>query len=255
MPNIEIPKKNKQISQSYSALVWWKFKKNRLAIFGGIVILLFYISMVGFAEFISPYLLESRTSFTLAPPQAIRFVDSQGQFHLQPFVYGLDKKIDTYLRIRTFVDNPDKIIPVHFFIQGEEYKLFGLIPTNIHLFGVNYLDNPDASMFILGTDASGRDYFSRILYGGRLSLMVGLIGQIITLLLGSILGAISGYYGGTVDVLVQRMTEFLAAFPDIPLFMALAATIPNFWSPILVYFALTLILAFVRWHGACGAVG
>jgi peptide/nickel transport system permease protein len=127
--------------------------------------------------------------------------------------------------------------------------LFGLIPTNIHLFGVDYIDNPDASMFIMGTDSDGRDYFSRIMYGGRLSLMVGLIGQVLTLVFGSVLGAVSGYYGGTIDILVQRLTEFLAAFPDIPLFMALAAAIPSYWSPILVYFALTLILAFVRWGG------
>ncbi len=241
--------KQKQVSQSYYALVWWKFKKNKLAIVGGVIVLLFYIGMVGFAEFLSPYLLETRTSFTKAPPQAIRFIDSKGQFHIQPFVYGLEKKIDNVLRVRTFVDNPNKMYPVHFFVKGEPYLLFGLIPWDIHLFGVNYLDNPSASLFIMGTDSNGRDYFSRILYGGRLSLMIGLIGQIMTLVLGSVLGAISGYYGGTVDLVVQRLTEFLAAFPDIPLFMALAAAIPAFWSPILVYFALTLILAIVRWGG------
>lgn len=251
MPKIESPrqKNQKQVSQSYYALVWWKFKKNKLAIFGGIVVVLFYLCMVGFAEFFSPYLLETRTSFTRARPQIIRFIDSKGQFHIRPFVYGLDKKIDNVLRVRTFEENPEKIIPIYFFIRGEEYKLFGFIPANIHLFGVNYLENPQNSIFIMGTDATGRDYFSRILYGGRLSLMVGLIGQVLTLLLGSVLGAISGYYGGTVDVIVQRLTEFLAAFPDIPLFMALAAAIPAYWSPILVYFALTLILALVRWGG------
>lgn len=241
--------KQKQVSQSYYALVWWKFKKDKLAIFGGIIVLLFYVGMVGFAEFLSPYTLETRTNFTKAPPQAIRFIDSKGQFHLQPFVYGLDKKIDNVLRIRTFVENPNKIIPIGFFVRGESYKLFGLIPTNIHLFGVDYVGHPDLSVFIMGTDSNGRDYFTRILYGGRLSLMIGLIGQILTILFGSVLGAISGFYGGTVDIVVQRITEFLAAFPDIPLYMALAAAIPAFWSPILVYFALTLILAFVRWGG------
>jgi peptide/nickel transport system permease protein len=251
MPNNQLSSKLKQkpASQSYYALVWWKFKKNKLAIIGGVIVLMFYIGMVGFAEFVSPYLLETRTNFTKAPPQTIRFIDSQGQFHLQPFVYGLDKKIDEVLRVRTFVENPKKIIPINFFTKGEEYKLFGFIPSSIHLFGVNYLENPNASLFIMGSDSSGRDYFSRIVYGGRLSLLIGLIGQIITIILGSVLGAISGYYGGVVDLVVQRMTEFLAAFPDIPLFMALAAAIPAFWSPILVYFALTLILALVRWGG------
>jgi peptide/nickel transport system permease protein len=251
MPTQAIPKqiKQKQVSQSYYALVWWKFKKNKLAIFGGIVVLLFYVSMVGFAEFLSPYSIETRTNFTKAIPQAIRFVDSKGQFHIQPFVYGLDKRINEKLRIREFVENPAKIIPISFFIKGDPYKLFGLIPTDIHLIGVDHLHNKDASMFLMGTDSNGRDYFTLILHGGRLSLLVGLIGQILTLFLGSILGAVSGYYGGTIDVIVQRLTEFLAAFPDIPLFMALAAAIPTFWSQIVVYFALTMILAFVRWGG------
>jgi len=137
---------------------------------------------------------------------------------------------------------------VRLFVKGDPYKLLGLIPMNIHLFGTTS-DDPKASVFIMGTDSLGRDYFSRIIYGGRLSLMIGLIGQFLTLVLGSVLGAISGYYGGTVDVIIQRVTEFLAAFPDIPLFMALAAAIPKFWSPILVYFMLTVILAFVRWGG------
>jgi peptide/nickel transport system permease protein len=241
--------KQKQVSQSYYSLVWWKFRKNKLAIFGGIVVILFYFGMVGLPEFLSPYLLETRTDFSRAQPQTIRFVDSKGQFHLRPFVYGLDRKVNVLLRTRTYVDNPNKIIPIYFFIKGESYNLFGFIPTNIHLFGVNYENDPTASFFLMGTDSNGRDYFSRILYGGRLSLMVGLIGQFLTIILGSILGVISGYYGGTVDIIVQRLTEFLAAFPDIPLFMALAAAIPSFWSPILVYFALTIILAFVRWGG------
>jgi peptide/nickel transport system permease protein len=242
------PERKKSVSQSYWSLVWWKFKKNRLAIIGGIIIFLFYLSFVGLAEFIAPQELEHRTNFTEARPQIIRFVDQNSQFHLRPFVYGLEKKIDEKLRRRTFVEDPTRQYPIHFFVHGDPYKLFGLIPTDIHLFGVGS-DDPQASFFIMGTDSLGRDYFSRILYGGRLSLMIGLIGQLLTLLFGTVLGAISGYYGGTTDIVVQRGTEFLAAFPDIPLFMALAAAIPVFWSPIAVYFMLTVILAFVRWGG------
>jgi peptide/nickel transport system permease protein len=238
----------KPVSQSYWSLVWWKFKKNKTAVIGGVLLLLFYFGFVGIPEFLSPYQLETTSSFTEARPQPIRFVDQQGTFHLRPFVYGLDRKIDTVLRIKTFVENPARMYFVHFFVQGDPYKLFGLIPTNLHLFGILEKD-AQASFFLMGTDSLGRDYFTRILYGGRLSLMIGLIGQILTLVLGSVLGVMSGYYGGAVDVLVQRITEFLAAFPDIPLFMALAAAIPGWWSPILVYFMLTVILAFVRWGG------
>jgi peptide/nickel transport system permease protein len=117
------------------------------------------------------------------------------------------------------------------------------------LYGVDQKVNPDVRVLIMGADALGRDWFTRILYGGRLSLMIGLIGQIMTLLFGTVMGVMSGYYGGWVDMVIQRTTEFLGAFPDIPLFMALAAAIPSFWSPLAVYFMLTLILSFVRWGG------
>ena len=240
--------KEKQISQSYWSLVWWKFKKNKMAILGAVILIILYTSFVGVPEFVSPYLLEHTSNFTEARPQIIRFVDAEGKFHLRPFVYGLNKKIDLIKRLRTFEEDPTRQYPIYFFVKGEPYKLLGLIPTDFHLYGL-VSDDPEASIFIMGTDALGRDYFTRLLYGGRLSLLIGLIGVLLTLFFGSILGAISGYYGGAMDMLVQRTTEFLNAFPDIPLFMALAAAIPTFWSPIAVYFMLTIILSFVRWGG------
>ena len=240
--------KEKQISQSYWSLVWWKFKKNKMAILGAVILIILYTSFVGVPEFVSPYLLEHTSNFTEARPQVIRFVDQEGKFHLRPFVYGLNKKIDLIKRLRTFEEDPTRQYPIYFFVKGEPYKLLGLIPTDFHLYGL-ISDDPEASIFIMGTDALGRDYFTRLLYGGRLSLLIGLIGVFLTLIFGSVLGAISGYYGGALDMLVQRTTEFLNAFPDIPLFMALAAAIPTFWSPIAVYFMLTIILSFVRWGG------
>lgn len=240
--------KKKPVSQSYGALVWWKFKKNKLAIVGGLMLILMYFSFVAVPEFVAPYALERRSEYTESRPQTIRFVDSEGKFHLRPFVYGLERRVDTVARRRTYVEDPNRIYEIHFFVSGDPYKLFGVIPADIHLYGT-WTEDPAASVFIMGTDSNGRDYFSRIMYGGRLSLMIGLIGQFLTLILGSVLGAISGYYGGTVDTVIQRITEFLAAFPDIPLFMALAAAIPAFWSPVVVYFMLTVILAFVRWGG------
>ena len=240
--------KKKQVSQSYWSLVWWKFKKNKMAIVGAVILIILYTSFVGVPEFVSPYLLEHTSNFTEARPQVIRFVDQEGKFHLRPFVYGLNKKIDLIKRLRTFEEDPTRQYPIYFFVKGEPYKLLGLIPTDFHLYGL-ISDDPEASIFIMGTDALGRDYFTRLLYGGRLSLLIGLIGVFLTLIFGSVLGAISGYYGGALDMLVQRTTEFLNAFPDIPLFMALAAAIPTFWSPIAVYFMLTIILSFVRWGG------
>ncbi|MBI4927291.1 MAG: ABC transporter permease [Anaerolineae bacterium] len=241
-------KKAKQVSQSYWSLVWWKFKKNRIAVIGGIILLTMYVLICLFAEFVAPYDLERRSSYTEAPPITIRFIDDQGKFSIQPFVYQYERKVDQAIRRRTFVENPAVKYPVSLFVKGDSYKLWGFIPGDIHLFGLK-TDDPKAAMFLMGSDSAGRDYFSRIIYGGRLSLLIGLIGQILTLVLGSVLGAISGYYGGAVDMFVQRFTEFLAAFPDIPLFMALAAAIPQYFSPIIVYFMLTLILALVRWGG------
>jgi peptide/nickel transport system permease protein len=240
--------KQKQVSQSYWSLVWWKFRKNRIAVIGGFILLAMYVLICLFAEFIAPYDLEHKTNYPEARPQAIRFLDSEGNFSIRPFVYGLDKKIDEKLRKRVFVENPQVKYPIHFFVKGDSYKLLGFIPGNIHLFGIKS-DDPEAYIFIMGTDSNGRDFFSRIIFGGRLSMLIGLLGQFLTIIFGSILGAISGYYGGAVDMFVQRFTEFLSAFPDIPLFMALAAAIPKFWSPIAVYFMLTIILAFVRWGG------
>jgi len=239
----------KQVSQSYWSLVWWKFKKSKVAIIGGIILVVFYFSFVLFPEFFASYTKENRTDFTEAPPQKIHFIDQQGKFHLRPFVYALEKKIDQKIRKRTWVENPEVAFDLYFFTKGEPYKIWGMIPWDRHLFGVNLEASPDGYAFVVGTDSQGRDYYSLIVYGGRLSLMIGLIGQILTLVLGSVLGAISGFYGGTPDVVIQRLTEYLAAFPDIPLFMALAAAIPKYWSPIAVYFYLTLVLALVRWGG------
>jgi peptide/nickel transport system permease protein len=239
--------KKKEVGQSYWELVWYRFKKNRLGVLGGILLVVLYVSFVAIPEFISPYQLENRSNFVEAPPTAIRLIDEKGQLRV-PFIYGLDRKIDTVRRIRTWEINTDRKYPVRLFVQGDEYRLFGLIPMNIHLFGIE-ADPNEQRIFLLGADSLGRDYFTRIMYGGRLSLMIGLLGQFLTLVLGVTLGVISGYYGGAVDMFVQRFTEFLAAFPNIPLFMALSAAIPNFWSPIAVYFMLTIILAFLGWGG------
>ncbi len=226
-------------------MVWWKFKRDRLAVVGGLVVALYYVVCVGFPGFFSPYYVDNQSEFIQAPPQTLHIRDQEGNFRL-PFVYGYEEKLDPVQRLRSFVVDPSVTYPVTLFARGEPYRLLGLIPTNIHLFGTNA---PEGHVFLFGTDTLGRDMFSRIIYGGRLSLLLGLIGQIITLTLGSILGVASGYFGGTVDMIIQRTVEFLSAFPAIPLLMALSAAIPPQWSPIAVYFMITLILALLGWGG------
>lgn len=248
VPEIIKKEKEEQVSQNYWALVWWKFKKNKLAVAGGIIVALFYIICFFFAEFFAPYLLQNQTDYLQARPQVLRFVDEEGNFSLRPFVYGLEEEIDMELRRRFYTENPEVKYYLNFFVKGGEYKLLGFIPGSLHLFGPNP-NNPDAHIFLFGTDRLGRDVFSRIIYGGRLSLWIGLLGQFFTMILGVTLGAISGYYGGVTDTVVQRLTEFVAAFPDIPLFIALAAAIPVSWTPEMIYFMLTLILVFIRWGG------
>ena len=237
-----------QVSQSYWSLVWWRFKKNKLAIAGGIVVILFYVSCGLFAEFVAPYGLQTESDYLEGPPQWPRFRDAEGKWHLRPFVYGMEQQIDLTTRERSYVVDTTKRYPIHFFVKAESYKLLGVINTDRHLFGL-HPDQQEGYIFLLGTDRLGKDQLSRLFYGGRISLVIGLTGVIMMLFFGATLGAISGYYGGAVDMAVQRSTEFLSAFPDIPLFMALASIIPVGMSPILVYFMLTIILAFVRWGG------
>lgn len=241
--------KQKQVGQSYWSLVWWKFKRNRTALIGGIILATFYLSFVFIPEFISPYALENTSEYAEASPTRLHFVDAEGNFHARPFVYGMEQKVDFVTRSRTYAEDTTRMYPIYFFVRGDPYKLFGLIPTDLHLYGVDQKNNPEAIVLLMGSDALGRDWFTRIMYGGRLSLTIGLIGQIMTIVFGTVLGVMSGFYGGAVDQVIQRSTEFLNAFPQIPLFMALAAAIPTFWSPLAVFFILSIILSFVGWGG------
>jgi peptide/nickel transport system permease protein len=243
------PKEDKtKISQSYWSLVWWKFRKNRLAVIGGIILSIYFVTCVFFAEFFSPYTKDLESQYIEARPTYLHFRDSEGNFSLQPFVYGLERKIDTATRSRTFVIDETVKYPVHFFVKGQPYELWGLIPMDIHFMGTDPADE-DAKMFLMGTDRLGRDQFSRLLYGGRISLFIGLFSVAVFLLVGVTLGAVSGYYGGVTDIVVMRMTEFLSAFPQEPLFLALGAAVPVDWPSTRVFFMVTILLALVQWGG------
>jgi peptide/nickel transport system permease protein len=156
--------------------------------------------------------------------------------------------MDMATRTRTWVPDPTQKYYLHFFVRGEDTKILGLIPTNIHFIGTDP-DIADATLYLFGTDRLGRDLLSRILYGGRITLTIGLIGVILSLTFGTTLGAASGFYGGAIDTAIQRFTEFLTAFPDLPLIMALTAALPVTMPSTLRFFLITLILASIKWGG------
>jgi len=231
---------------SLQKLIWRRFLRNRLAVAGGITLLFLYLTSVALPDFIAPYHPTlSNEDYVSMSPQLPRFEDQEGNFHLRPFVYGTTVSLDTENLV--WVHEPDYSTryPLGLFVPGTPYKLFGLIPTDIHLFGV---DEP-GTLFVFGSDHLGRCVFSRTLYGGRISLTIGLVGVFLTLIIGSSLGTVSGYYGGVVDVVLQRIVELLQAFPTIPLWAALAAALPPDWLPIKRFFAISIILSFIGWTG------
>ncbi|NLK08913.1 MAG: ABC transporter permease [Firmicutes bacterium] len=242
----EIPVDQERGSLTQGQLIWRRFLKNRLAVAGGIVILLFYVIMVVFPGFFGTYNYNTqREDAIYAPPQLPQWRDEEGKFHLRPFVYGLETELDFASFEWVHIVDKSKKYPVYFITRGEEYRLFGLFRTNIHLFGVE----PPGTFFLFGTDDLGRDLFSRVLQGGQISLTVGLVGVILTIILGSVLGTISGYYGGVMDNIIQRIVELMMSFPDIPLWAALAAALPPEWSPAKTFFAISVILSLRNWTG------
>lgn len=219
-------------------LIWRKFIRNRVALVGGVIIAIYYLAVL-LAQFIAPYSLTERFGkYIYLPPQRVHFFHD-GKF--QPFVYDINLEIDEDLR-KIYTPDLEKVIPIKFFVHGEPYKLLGLLETDIHLFG-----SDDGIVSILGTDRQGRDMFSRILFGGQVSLTIGLLGVLLSLTFGSVLGVVSGYYGGRVDNLIQRSIELVRSFPAIPLWMALSAAVPPHWPPLRTYFVVTLILSVIGW--------
>jgi peptide/nickel transport system permease protein len=229
-------------------IVWWKFKRHKLALWSGILLVAMYL-IVLFAEIVAPYDLHSRhTNYIYAPPQAIHLFH-EGAF-VGPFTYGYDFKLNMETLQREYAPNPDKVHPIRFFCAGETYEFWGLFEGDFHL----VCPGERGTLFLLGTDRLGRDMFSRIVYGARISMTIGLVGVALTFVLGMLFGGLAGYYGGLVDEGVQRAIEILRSFPTIPLFMTLSAILPVTWSPVLVFFGITIILALLEWPDLARAV-
>ncbi len=242
------PEQERFYRASQWKIMWWKFKRHRIAVISAVILLLFYGSTL-VSEVIAPYDLHTRnTQHIYAPPQEIHLFH-EGRF-VGPFVYGYRMRLDMQTLKREYTSDPQQVQPVRFFCLGDEYRFWGLIEGSFHLF----CPAQGGMLYLLGTDRLGRDLLSRIIYGTRISLTVGLLGIVVSFVIGITLGGISGYYGGWVDTLIQRFIEMVRSFPELPLWMALSAALPVNWSPILVFFGITIILGLLDWPGLARAV-
>ena len=229
-------------------LMWWKFKRHRVALWSAVFLAAMYF-MILICEFVAPYNLHTRNvDFIYTPPQRVHLFH-EGSF-VGPFVYGRDMTLDMATLKRNYADNPGDVQKLRFFCSGDPYKFWGVVPGTFHF----VCPAEGGQFFALGTDRLGRDVLSRIIYGARISLTIGLLGVAFSFLLGIVIGGLAGYHGGVFDLIVQRIIEVLQSLPSIPLWMALAAIMPVTWSPIVIYFGITLILGLIDWTGLARAV-
>ncbi|MBV9219564.1 MAG: ABC transporter permease [Methylobacteriaceae bacterium] len=229
-------------------LMWWRFRRHRVAVVSGVFLLVMYASIV-ITEFLAPYSLDTRnTEFIRAPPQNVHLFH-EGRF-IGPFVYGYEFHLNMETLKREYAVDRTKVYPIRFFCGGDTYRFWHLFDANLHL----VCPAPGGTLFLVGTDRLGRDMLSRLIYGARISLTIGLLGVSISFFFGILIGGLAGYYGGWFDLLVQRGIEILQSLPHIPLWLALSALLPATWSPILIYFGITIILGLIDWTGLARAV-
>ena len=225
-------------------LMWWRFRKHRVAVASAVVVAGFYLVVLGadFLAYSDPNVSEAQRS--LMPPQSIHWFEG---WRFRPHVYALKGVRDQQTFRRVYRADPSQKIPVRFFAEGFEYRFLGVIPMTRHLIGVDPGLDASRTIFVLGTDVQGRDLFSRLVYATRISLTIGLLGVTASLILGVVLGGLSGFYGGLTDTIIQRVIEILRSIPTIPLWMGLAAALPRDWSVLQVYFAITIIISLLGW--------
>jgi peptide/nickel transport system permease protein len=226
-------------------LMWWSFRRHQLAMIGLVVVVLLYLIAL-FVEFLAPFdPHEANGQAIYHPPQGIHFIDqTEDGWQIRPYVYGFERKRDSFTLAMSYTLDPSQKIYLTFFGKGAPYELWGLIPLDRHLL---VPENPDDRYYLFGADRLGRDMFSRTVAGTRISMSIGLVGVAMSLLLGIVLGGISGYYGGRTDMVIQRIVEFILSLPTIPIWLGMTASLPRDWSPSTRYFAITVILSLIGW--------
>ena len=232
-----------ELHETYFQLVWQRFRKSRPAIAGGLMVLSLIILAL-FAEFFAPVdPTDANLRDSFIPPTRIRVIDDEGDFHLRPFVYNLAVTIDPKTFEPLWEEDPSQRFEIKFFVQSWEWEILGLIPTRWHLFGVG----EGGKIHLLGTEKQGRDLWGRACTAGRISLSLSLFATLVSIVVGAVVGIVSGYYGGITDNIIQRLVEFVASFPQLPLWLALAAIIPRTWDSLQVFIIMVIIFSLLSW--------
>ena len=232
-----------EVGESYFELLWRRFSRNRISILGGMIVLTMIV-LAALADFFSPNVIYGDNLVdAFLPPNQVHFVDSEGTFSIRPFVYGIASTMNPKTFQTNFVEDNTKKYYLSFFAQGWSYRMLGIFPTDRHLFVV---EEP-GRLYMLGTDKLGRDVWGKACEAGRISLTMSLFATLISVAVGSIVGVTSGYYGGRIDNIIQRFVEFINAFPQLPLWMALAAIIPKTADSFTVFLIMSAIFALLSW--------
>ena len=242
------------VSRSQSQMIWRAFRRHRLGNIGMVIIAIFALLAI-FSDFFAPYpYAQQFRQYPFAPPSSLHFRSEEGTT-VRPFIYATQRTVDPETYAPKFTENRSVKYYIHFFVRGANYKVLGLFKSNIHLLGAQATDGTQAPLFLFGSDTFGRDVFSRTIHGSRVSLAVGPLVVLIAFPIAIFLGGVSGYYGGGVDMILQRIGEVFMAIPGFPILLAAGAALAGLGlSPVAVFLGIIIALALISWAGTARVI-